>query len=446
MFRFLLLASVSGPIATASLPVHAFAAQDKVQTDRLSGLSATALFDIAAQADAAGQIADAEAIYRALGNDPDAEIRAEARFRLGQMLVRQGRLQDAALAYRALLDEKPDAGRVRLELAAIHARLGDMTAAARELRQAQATGLPEDVAQIVDQFTTALRSTRRFGGSIELAFAPDTNINRATGSATLDTIIAPLQLDDDARAQSGVGIKLGSQIYARLPVESRVNLLARLSANGMFYDRARFNDASTAIQLGPEIQGPRDRVHPSLNLGWRHYGGDLYATTAGVGVEWRRAIGQRTQGQFNLSATDADYRINDLQDGMLYAASLGVERAIGARSGIGVTLSGDRQDAADPGYATSAGGVSLLGWREMGATTLYASAAFRRLEADARLFLYPERRRDSHYRLGVGAALRNLGAFGLAPVARVNWERNASTVGLYDYRRLGFELGVTRAF
>src|SRR4051794_14867047 len=96
----LLLAALTGPAAAA---------------ETVKGLKAVDLFRIADQARAAQRIADAEAIYVALAHDPDPEVRAEARFREGMMLAGLKRYREAAGLFRALLDEKPGAARVRLE-------------------------------------------------------------------------------------------------------------------------------------------------------------------------------------------------------------------------------------------------------------------------------------------------------------------------------------------
>jgi len=42
--------------------------------------------------------------------------------------------------------------------------------------------------------------------------------------------------------------------------------------------------------------------------------------------------------------------------------------------------------------------------------------------------------------------MRKLTVAGFAPVFRVRYERNSSTVGIYDYKRLAGEVGITRAF
>ena len=90
--------------------------------------------------------------------------------------------------------------------------------------------------------------------------------------------------------------------------------------------------------------------------------------------------------------------------------------------------------------------MSLLGWHEFGRTTVYATAGVRRLEGDARLFLFPERRKDWNLSLGAGATFRRLQLHGFAPVVRLDWERNQSTVGIYDFTRKAATIGLTRAF
>lgn len=409
-------------------------------------MSAAQLFALAQTEQVAGRFREAETIFRALTKDPDPEVRAEARFRLGLMLGDLRRDREAAIVFRQLLDEKPNAARVRLELARVLARMGDPDAARRQIRQAQAAGLPQDVAMVVDQFASALRSRKRFGGSVEIALAPDTNINRATSATTLDTIIAPLTLDRDARAQSGVGLRLAGQGYARVAVADHVDLLGRASVGASLYGAHRFDDVSVSLAAGPDLTFSRDRLQPSLVATRRYYGGAFYARTEGGSIDWTHALGRRAQLAADVSASRSTYKLNSLQDGFLYDGAIALERAFSAKLGGSLTLSATRQTAVDPGYATSSGGASLLAWRDLGAMTVSLTAAYRHLTSDARLFLYPRARSDDYVRVSVASLFRKLAVAGLAPLFRLSWERNASTVGIYDFRRLSVETGIARAF
>lgn len=413
---------------------------------RQDAVSAIDVFALAEQARAEGRITDAIVFYDALSQDADPEVRAEARFRKGMTLADAKRFNEAAVTFRALLDEKPDAVRVRLELARVLAAAGNEGAARRELRQAEAAGLPREAAPMVEQFARALRSSRPFGGSIELALAPDTNINRATDARTLDTVIAPLTLSEDARAKSGVGAKLAGQGFARIDVVEGIALLPRLAGTANLYRQGDFNDVSGSALLGIEWRWGKDRISPSAGHTWRWYGNTPYAGTQTVSLDWLHPMGSRAQLLTSGSVSRVRYLRNHLQDGVIYDLNLGYERALDARTGIGVTLTGTRQTARDPGYATAGGGVSLLGWREIGGATAFGSLLVRRTEGDVRLFLFPERRKEWLVSARAGATLRQLTVHGFAPIVRVGYERNASTVGIYDYRRWVTEIGVTRAF
>src|SRR5690606_39971890 len=79
---------------------------------------------------------------------------------------------------------------------------------------------------------------------------------------TLDTVIAPLTLSDDARAQSGVGLQGSGQLYARLPMTDELSLVPRASARGQFYRHDEFNDLSSSALVGVEWSVGRDRLTP----------------------------------------------------------------------------------------------------------------------------------------------------------------------------------------
>jgi outer membrane protein len=416
-------------------------AQNNAQT-----LDVAQMFELAAARQVANEAETAVVLYQALEANPDPEIRAEARFRHGQLLETQHRYKDAALLYRAILDEKPDAQRVRLELAKVYALMGDMPGARRALRQAQAGGLPPEVAQVVDQYAAALRSFKPVSMSLEVSLAPSTNVNRATSAKTLDTIIAPFDLSDDARAKSGLGFRIGGQVFARVPLKPKLQLTARISGQSNLYRDSQFDDAVTAAQIGAELQLGKVQLRPQIGRSYRWYGHSLYATTNSVSINFSRPIGRRAQLEVQGGAGWADYRTNDLQDGQIYDASISYERALTQRSGGSFTLSGQRQVAADRGYSTTSGGANLVVWREMGKATVFANAGLYRLEGDARLFLFPDRRKEWLGRAGIGATFRQIKIAGFSPVVRLNYERNQSTVGIYDYSSLSGDIGITRAF
>lgn len=439
---------IAGVILAACLPLAAAAAAQTAEPDQFE-LGPGDMFGLADNARNAGDLAAAEQIYRALASNPDIEIRSEARFRLAMMLSADSGDDAAAAAaveLRRILDEKPDAARVRLELAAILARMGDTEGARRQLRQAQSAGLPSDVARMVAFYADALRSRRRYGASIEVALAPDSNINRASSSDTLTTILGDFTLSEDAQEQSGVGLALKQQAYVRLPVSEGAQVLVRGSASEMLYERSQFNDVSAALQVGPELSLGEDRLAISGVYAYRWFGADAYSETVGLSADLSHPLGDRTGLRFNLGAYEIDNLVTDAQDGQSYSIGSTLERAFSPESGGGAHISVNRQDLDDPGYALTSRAVGAFAFRDIAGSTFLLNLQYAHLEADERLFLYPKRRVDDAYTLGLSGTFRRLQFRGFAPVLRLRYEHNASTVEVYDYDRISSEIGISRAF
>jgi hypothetical protein len=113
---------------------------------------------------------------------------------------------------------------------------------------------------------------------------------------------------------------------------------------------------------------------------------------------------------------------------------------------LSLSISGVRQSLQDPGYSTASGAINALVYREIGQATLVGSLGYSHLEADKRLFLFPLRRVDDRHNMSISGTFRQFTYMGFAPLLRLSYERNHSTVGIYDYSRVASEIGITRAF
>lgn len=410
-------------------------------------LTAAQLFQFAEEAKARGEFTVAEAAYLALIQDPEPELKTEARFRLAMLYADQmGKPRDAAVLLRRILDEKPDVARVRVELARVQAMMGNFSEAQRELRAAEAAGLPPEVESLVRFFANALSAQKRFGGGVEAGFAPTTNVNRATSSDTLGTVIGDFVLDEDAQAQSGIGLSLKGQAYYRLPISRTADILLRASGSADVYEKSRFNDYAFSIQAGPQWRSGADRFSLSAALSWRWYGGNPYTFTYGLSGNWQHPLGKRTQLRVDGTVLAEDNRRNDLEQGNRYTLAVGIDHALTARMGGGFQIHGSRDNAKDPGYANTSVGLNTYLYRELGRTSAVLNLGYRRLEADERLFLYPERRTDNNVNASVSGTFRALTFWTFAPLVRVGYERNWSTIEIYDFDRVYAEFGLVAAF
>ncbi|GFM28734.1 uncharacterized protein PY1_contig-05-128 [Novosphingobium sp. PY1] len=440
-------AGTATSVSAQEVASREFAGHPPVAQSVNETFSAAQLFTLADQARARHDFATAETTYRALTQDRDVEIRTEARFRLGMMLADDLKLYaKAALEFRRILDDKPNAARVRLELARMQAMLGNMGAARKELRAAEAAGLPPAVEQLVRFYSRALNARKPLGGSVELALAPDSNINRATRSDTLGTVIGDFALDKDAQAKSGLGLDLQGQGYFRLGIEPGADLLVRASGSATLYRDPDFNDITVGIQAGPQYNWGANQLTLSFGPSWRWYGGEPYSTTIGGNASWQRPVGKRSQLRLDGGIAHVDNKRNALQTADDFTLSASLDRAFSARTGGGVQVYGFRGAARDPSYSLASGGASVYLFREIGRTALVGTLGYSHLEADERLFLYPRRRIEDRYNASLAVTLRALHLGSFAPLVRVKWERNRSSIEIYDYRRVAAEFGVTSAF
>jgi hypothetical protein len=433
----LAIAAAASTLTVGNQPLSA-------KTFRLSSGEMLRLADLASQR---GDVETETSIYEALSSDTDPNIRAEARYRRAKQLLTQKRTAEAAVLLRSVVDEKPDATGVRLELAGLLHELGEDDSALRQLRAARTQGLPPEVARLVDRYSEALRAMRPFGASIEIAIAPDSNINRSTRSDTLGTVLGDFQIDEESKASSGLGLALQGQAYRRLPLgATNHSLLFRGTLAGDLYRKSEFDDIALDFAAGPEFNLGKNRFNIEAAATQRWYGLQPYMRSARLAVSWIRPLGSRTQVQLIGSAGLADYQQNDRQDGLTFFGRGKVERALSPTTGVSLDLSVFRNSAKEPAYATTEWRSALLVWHDVGRATLTAEAAFGRLKADDRLILLPETRTDHFRSLSLGATFRRFSLGGYAPLARVTFERNKSTVEFYDYGRIRSEIGIVRAF
>jgi hypothetical protein len=171
-----------------------------------------------------------------------------------------------------------------------------------------------------------------------------------------------------------------------------------------------------------------------------------YTVSLAATGDWQHVVGRRGQLRVNAAFAHIDNRRNRLESGNAVSLGVGLDRAFSSRFGGGLQLSGNRQDAKEPGYATAGGGITGYLFREFGKTTLALNLGYSHLEADRRLFLFTRRRVDDDVTVGISSTFRQLRIGSISPLVRLKYERNASRVELYDYRRFAGEVGIVTAF
>lgn len=432
----LVLAGAASPAAAAANP-----------SGRTAYLgSAADVMSLAEEARSRGDAAAAEVAFRALIDDPAPAVRAEARFRLARLIAAAGRTSEAAVLLRRILDDHPRAVPPRLELAALMNKLGHQDSALRELRALRTGDLPANLAHFVDRMSASLQAAKPFGIDVELALAPDSNINRATRSDTLGTVFGDFTFDQDARRKSGVGAAVRAVAHGRLAVTGNVDLVARATTSANLYRDKDFSDVTADVSIGPEIRLGRARLSFDLGGGQQWYGMKPYQRSLHVAGSVARPLDPVSHLRLDGAARWNDNRLNDLQDGRGVTLRARFDRALSRQLSVAGSISFDRFQARDDAYSTRSWVAGLTAYRELGRMSVSVGIEVGRLKADERLSILPEAREDKLIRFSLGTVLRQFTVAGFAPVARLVVERNKSNVEFYDFKRTRTEFGISRAF
>lgn len=394
-----------------------------------------------------GDVGQGEAIYRTLVRHDRGAVRNEARFRLAELLAKRGDRSGAALLLRDLVSERPEASAARFAYAQLLMAMGEDAAARRELRALGTDPhLPAEITRQIDRWSTTLTRNRPLGIDLSLALAPDTNINRATRSDTLGTVLGDFAIEDDSKARSGLGLAVTGQAFARHSLSGKARIGARVLGSANLYRPKEFRDVGIEVAAGPEVMLGRLRLGLEGGIGKRWYGGRALANSKRVSLDAALPVGPRTQLRAGGDLTRLDNHFNDLQDATSRTAKVGIDHAFGPAMGVSTTISFNRNHAADPAYSTRQWQGDLVAWRDFGSLLVSAGGSIGHLKADARLSLLREARVDDRRVLQVSLTPRRVRWHGFAPSLRLSREWNRSTVEFYDYQRTRGEVAITRAF
>ena len=222
----------------------------------------------------------------------------------------------AVRAFRGMLVEDPSQLRVRLELArALFSRgnclrppsnlfkhlLGDdCWAAEQHFIRVLGADVPPQVALNVRRFIQVCRARKRATGSLSVALAPDTNVNTSTSAQTVNIFGLPFQLDDQARATSGIGVvgAFGSEIQRPLPnFKWLPGAAVRLRVGGSVmrreYSGGDFDDSNYGIYAGPRFINSRGQMSVLFQADRRAVNGRPYSRQYGFRVEGVRLVTRR---------------------------------------------------------------------------------------------------------------------------------------------------------
>jgi len=392
-----------------------------------------------------GKVDDAASLLEAV--DASTPGNQQVRFLMGLVAMRQGNHRKAIAIFRAILVDHPEALRVRLELARAFFMVKDYQNADRQFRAVRAGDLPPAVQANIDTFLSQIRMSKDWSFGLSLAIAPDTNINGASTSREVDIYGLPFRLSDDARQKSGIGAAIDANVeYApRISSNGRMRLGAAVQRRE--YAGTQFDDMTIAVQAGPRFVLPRWDVS-ALATGFRRwYGGDTYASSLGGRIEATHYAGPRTVLSGTVAALHIEDERDDARSRWVYSAVLGGMRQLSQTSGVTLRLGANRQVANESAYSNWTGVVSAGYYRELPAGfSVYLEPSFSFTDYDAPLAAFGKARSDRVGSVTAAVLNRKVVFWRFTPRLAYSFTKADSNIDLYDYKRHRVEIGVTTVF
>ena len=393
--------------------------------------------------------------------------RAEARFRAGMAALnaahaapdpetREAKLDEAVAAFRAILVDRPELVRVRLELARAFFLKQEDTLARRHFEQALAGDVPPAVAANIRRFLDIVRARRRWEARFGAALAPDSNLNAASGERTvfLDTPFGrlPFTLDDPATPKSGLGLSVWGGGEYQYPLSPALRLRSGADASIRDYKGGRFDRQFLAAHLGPRLLfGPGTEASLLATADRQWTAGMPETDSFGLRLEGERLLTPRVALFARASAARRNCRGCNWLDGPAGDIVLGASwaalptlrlggnagwswsranlepwRSAGPQAGLGATL------ALPAGFT--------LGLRASLQRTEYQGQGFAHRTIDRRP------REDETHTLSASVHNRALTLAGFSPRLSIIREQRKTNAQALDYKRNRAELSFIRQF
>ncbi|WOI53378.1 surface lipoprotein assembly modifier [Parvularcula sp. LCG005] len=399
-----------------------------------------------------GHYDEAEQILRTLATGDGTLFDMRPVDRLAAKIALKRGNEDRALdLLEGLVAFDPADHATRMDLIQVLMKTGHDRRAARHLRHLENSDIPAPLAALVRKEQAVIEQRRTVRFSVNAAAAPSTNINSATSSETFDFLgFIPLPLDDEARAQSGIGVNwgVGGSFSPILTRRLRGHMAVRGSM--MDYTHSNFDQAGAGAEIGLRLGGlnPRGlRGSAILSANRRFFGGDPYADSVGLTLTAERLLTERWGMGIQLSAAEVDYDFRPDRNGPVLSA--GVQSFYGLTPSLTIMASTSltREEAEAKTESNTQWAYGLGAYATLPAhVRLGVSPTFYTREYDALSGFYGRLREDETLDIAVRLAKLDWSVAGFSPSLNYRYTDNDSTISLFSYEKQGVDIGFTSSF
>ena len=371
---------------------------------------------------------------------------------------REALLDEAIAVLRAILVDRPELVRMRLELARAFFYKGEDTLARSHFERVLAGEVPEAVRANVQRFLVQIRARRRWTMYMGMALLPDTNIGSGTDEDVVYVDFLGVELPFDfnpteEQTTSGVGASLWAGGEYQHPLAPRLRLRAGGDLARREYPGSRFDSTFLSVHAGPRWLVDRRTEASVLASARRHWRGTSIEHDAwGARLEARRRLAPRITANTRASWHHRDYRHSTSLDGPQVDLSLGgtwtITPNLRAHSSLGFAEERpSRQNRRNRSRSLRAGlTVALPRGFNVGSNAQLRWTDYEGLEVPQHRPRDDSSREDRTWSLSLSLLKRDLTVYGFSPQLVVSHEERDSNAQLISYDRTHGELRFVRQF
>lgn len=401
---------------------------------------------------ARGLHAEAKPLLEALRLAPGYKM--QSRFLLGLIASRTGDPRAAAEYFKAILADDPRQTGARLELGKAFLAMRKPASADRQFRLAvQDDELPQEVVRTIRTVRDTIRGSRAWRLDLNLGLAPDSNINNATSAQSVTVLLGdaaiPLELNEEAKARSGMGQVGLLSAGLRLPLSNSVSAIAELDGAGTNYKGSAFDDYVVQGAAGAEYRVSQvSSVSLQTVAAQRWFGGKGVSRQLGIRAGGQHVVGasDRVGVQLDVRRTTAlfDRSYSGWQTGLYGTYERAVSPTIVASMGPFVRRDQLREKAFSN---TEFGGNIGVGGELRHGINFGVSLGLSRAVYDAPLPIFDaDPRNDNRFTARATVGNRKIRVLGLSPQLVWTYTKVDSSLRFYDSNRSRFEFTVARYF
>lgn len=368
-----------------------------------------------------------------------------AQYAQARLAHADGKITEAIYLYEQILQKQHDAAPVRLDL--VQTLLHDHRH--KEAKQqlailTQSENLPDDVAQLLQQYQAYLQQQQKWQFSGSMNYVQENNINNAPSQNRIETETGSWTFPD---AEKAYGVSYDFSADKKKPIKGNWSALAGASVYGRHYTKKRdYNDLNVGVHAGVAHKNAKRewRVTPLAEKRW--FGGKAYSQQYGVRVQHNRALNPKWHSFTTVRVAYTKHKHRQFLDGSSFSASQTLQYQVNPNNTLLLGADVSRENARDKSSANFRK-AARVGWvnRWKGLETSAHLMMSQRKYGGADWFLN-ERRKDKGYTTNLKLAHNKIAWRGVMPKVVWRWDKQNSNHALYRYRKQQVFVELDKAF